>query len=78
VKPCIFDLEGKIKVNLNFLAEAQVFVQGVPVPLSDVDGWRMNSATQLELVGGACANWRRPENTVIKFNFPCKSIIIIN
>jgi hypothetical protein len=78
VKPCIFDLEGKIKVNLNFLAEAQVLIEGVPVPLSDVDGWRMNSATQLELVGGACANWRRPENTVIKFNFPCKSIIIIN
>jgi hypothetical protein len=78
VKSCTFDLEGKIKVNLNFLAEAQVFIQGVPVPLSDVDGWRMNSATQLELVGGACATWRRPENTVIKFNFPCKSIIIIN
>ena len=78
VKSCTFDLEGKIKVNLNFLAEAQVFVQGAPVPLSDVDGWRMNSPTQLELVGGACANWRRPENTVIKFHFPCKSIIIIN
>jgi len=78
VKGCVFDLEGKIKVNLNFLAEAQVLIQGAPVPLSDVDGWRMNSATQLELVGGACANWRRPENTVIKFNFPCKSIIIIN
>jgi hypothetical protein len=78
VKGCVFDLEGKIKVNLNFLTEAQVFVQGTAVPLSDVDGWRMNSATQLELVGGACANWRRPENTVIKFNFPCKSIIITN
>jgi len=78
VKSCIFDLEGKIKVNLDALAEAQVFVQGALVPLSNVDGWRMNSATQLELVGGACANWRRPENTVIKFHFPCKSIIIIN
>jgi hypothetical protein len=76
-KSCIFELEGKIKVNLDALGAAQVFVQGVPVPLSNVDGWRMNSATQLELVGGACANWRRPENTVIKFHFPCDSIIII-
>jgi hypothetical protein len=77
VKSCIFDLEGKIKVNLDALAEAQIFVQGALVPLSNVDGWRMNSATQLELVGSACANWRRPENTVINFHFPCNSIIII-
>jgi hypothetical protein len=77
VKGCIFDLEGKIKVNLDALGAAQVFVQGLPVPLSNVDGWRMNSPTQLELVGAACANWRRPENTVIKFHFPCDAIIIV-
>jgi hypothetical protein len=78
VKSCTFDLQGKIKVNLNALSKAQVFVQQVPVPLSDVDGWRMNSETQLELVGGACANWRRPENTTIRFHFPCDSVIIIH
>jgi hypothetical protein len=77
VKSCIFDLDGKIKVKLDALADAQVFVQGVAVPLSNADGWRMNSVTQLELVGGACANWRRPENTTIKFHFPCSSIIVV-
>jgi hypothetical protein len=77
VKSCIFDLDGKIKVKLDALADAQVFVQGVAVPLSNADGWRMNSVTQLELVGSACANWRRPENTTIKFHFPCSSIIVV-
>lgn len=47
-----------------------------PVPLSETDGWFMASATQLELRGSGCTNWRKPENKCIHFGFPCEIIII--
>jgi hypothetical protein len=80
VKSCTFDLgdvDGKsIKVDLTQLDKATITVMGTAVPLSDTNGWRMNSATQLELTGTACATWRKPETTSIKFGFPCQIVII--
>jgi len=76
VKSCTFDLSGKIEVDLNQLGLASVSIEGRAVPLDQSNGWRMNTTTQLELVGDACATWRKPENTHIDFNFPCGVIII--
>jgi hypothetical protein len=76
IKSCVFDLSGQIEVDVNQLNLAQVSVQGQEVPLDPANGWRMNNSTQLELVGSACANWRKPEITQIDFNFPCGIIII--
>jgi hypothetical protein len=75
IKSCTFDLGGKISVNLARLSEASVAVEGQVVPQSTDDGWRMNSDTQLELVGDACSNWRKPQNTHIDFGFPCDIIV---
>jgi len=74
LKSCTFDL-SEVSVDVTRLSEASVAIQGQPVPLSDSDGWRMNTPTQLELVGGACTKWNLPENTKIDFNFPCDIII---
>ena len=80
VKSCVFDLgdvNGKsLKVDLMQLDKATISVMGTTVPISDTNGWRMNSATQLELTGTACATWRKPETTTIKFGFPCQIVII--
>jgi len=80
VKSCTFDLgdvNGKtIRVDLTQLDKATISVMGVTIPMSDTNGWRMNSATQLELTGTACATWRKPETTTIKFGFPCQIVII--
>jgi len=75
IKSCTFDLGGKISVNLGLLSEAGVSIEGQAVPLSMTDGWRMNTDTQLELVGSACSTWRKPENTHIAFDFPCDIIV---
>src|SRR6185295_18545917 len=73
VKGCTFDLgdvDGtSIKVDLTKLAE------GHEVPQDAANGWRMNTATELELVGTACASWRMPSNNEIDFRFPCTAII---
>ena len=84
VKSCIFDLGnlggGKpIKVDLTQLAQAHVLIMGTEVPLDDatnMNGWRMNSPTQLELTGTACDTWRMPNNMTIDFQFPCAIIIV--
>jgi hypothetical protein len=75
VKSCVFDLGGDITVNLNLLAEASVSIEGQSVPQSNDNGWRMNTSTQLELVGAACASWQNPQSTKIDFNFPCDIIV---
>lgn len=74
LKSCTFDL-SEVSVDVTRLSEASVLIQGQAVPLANTDGWRMNSPTQLELVGSACTAWNKPENTKIDFNFPCDIII---
>jgi len=76
IKSCKFDLGGNIAVNLDLLDQASVSIQGQVVQLSQTDGWRMNSPTQAELVGSACATWNDPKNTRIDFNFPCDIIVL--
>ena len=76
IKSCTFDLGGQISVNLDLLAQASVILEGQPVPLSPDNGWRMNTDTQLELVGSACATWHAPESLHISFNFPCEIIVV--
>ena len=41
----------------------------------DTHGWKMNGQTQLELVGTACTNWRKPASDDIDFQVPCSTII---
>jgi len=75
IKSCTFDLGGDISVDLSLLDQASVSIEGQKLPLSQDNGWRMNTPTQAELVGSACATWNDPKNTHIDFNFPCDIIV---
>jgi hypothetical protein len=82
VKSCVFDLSdptnGKpITVDTTQLDKAHVLIMGTEVPLDATNGWHMTSDTQLELSGAACDTWRKPENTMIDFQFPCQIIIVM-
>jgi hypothetical protein len=37
----------------------------------------MNSETQLELLGSACARLRKPETQRVSIDFPCKAIELL-
>lgn len=80
VKSCTFDLNNlngkKITVDQTMLDKVAVKVQDMPVALDTTNGWRMNSASELELVGSACTNWRMPQNMNIDIQIPCAAIII--
>jgi hypothetical protein len=84
VKSCIFDLKAAdgtpIVVNLDSLDRARVQIETTNVPLvvgGATEGWRMNSPTQLELVGSACTDWRKPQNDDIGFDFPCGTVVLL-
>jgi len=80
VKACTFDLNnvnGKVlTVDMTMLDVVDVKVMSVSVPLDPMNGWRLNSPSELELVGTACTNWRSPQNTQIDIKIPCKAIIV--
>jgi hypothetical protein len=72
VRSCIFDISNQVTINLDLLSWAHVLVQGSEVPLNT--GWQMNSSSELQLIGDACAAWRKPGST-ITFQFPCQLIV---
>lgn len=72
-KSCTFDLQGSIAVDLDHASEGQVLIDGVPVPYDDQNGWTMESATKLVLVGDACEQLKSATQG-ISFDFPCDII----
>ncbi|MDP9034433.1 MAG: VWA domain-containing protein [Myxococcota bacterium] len=73
VKSCSFDLQGQIKVDIARASSGRVAVDGAGVPYDAANGWTMSSATQLDLVGQSCRQWRATGMN-ITFDFPCDVI----
>lgn len=77
VRSCVFELQGKVKIDLAAADQGIVAVDGQRVPYGGDDGYRMNSATQLELLGGACEALRKPGMRSVLIDFPCEAIILL-
>jgi hypothetical protein len=58
IKSCLFDLAPGLSVDLSKLERASVEIEGKALPHDEDNGWRMKTATQLELRGDACELWR--------------------
>jgi hypothetical protein len=79
VKSCTFDLEGDVEVDVNrsdLGNLARVLLNGEPVAFDAANGWRMLTATTVQLEGAACEAWREPVETSIDFDFPCDVIVV--
>lgn len=70
LKSCTYDLTGG-QVNQALANQGVVRIDGVSIPMNSSNGWRMNSPTELELVGSACASWRTATTQTISFEFSC-------
>ena len=77
VRSCTFDLQGKVQIDLSLADQGLVTIDGAPVPYGAPDGFRMNSPTQLELLGKSCAQLRQPQTLRISIDFPCKAIELL-
>lgn len=77
VRSCVFDLQGRLEIDLDAAEQGQIEIDGERVPFDATDGYRMNSATQLELLGKSCEKLRRPETRRIFIDFPCEAILFL-
>jgi uncharacterized protein YegL len=74
VRSCVFDLQGKVKIDLALADQGVVELDGMRVPPGGEHGFRMNSETQLELLGDACERLKLPETERVSIDFPCEAI----
>jgi hypothetical protein len=77
VRSCVFDLQGKVKIDLKLADQGVVEIDGQRVPYGGADGYRMNSETQLELLGAACTRLKQPDTQRIFIDFPCEAIELL-
>jgi von Willebrand factor type A domain len=72
VRTCVFTL-GKM-VNLPNASDGTVILDGQKLEYGDPNGWKMITATQLEVMGSACKQIQMDAKAV-KISFPCDAII---
>lgn len=77
VRGCVFDLRGKLELDLLQAAQGVVELDGVRIPHDATDGYGLNSTTELELHGKSCAQLRRPEPRRLRIDFPCEAVILL-
>jgi len=77
VRSCVFDLKGKVEIDLASAQYGRVEVDGVRVPYDGPDGYRLNSSTELELMGAACSKLKSPEPRKVFIDFPCEAVLVI-
>src|SRR5690606_14715366 len=73
VRSCAFDLGGEIATCK--AADGTVRLNGEDLVLDDADGWKVNSSTQIELLGSSCETIKTGDND-LTIRFPCGSFII--
>jgi hypothetical protein len=76
IRSCVFDLAGAADINPETAAGAHITIDGgAPLVLNDPNGWKLNTGTQIELLGNACQQLKLPTTDGIAFDFPCDALI---
>lgn len=74
-RSCVYTMNEEVdleKANLG-----TVIVNDVMARYEDDDGWRMNSPTELELLGDSCIAVKTTINPDVYISFPCDSFTIV-
>ncbi|HEX9621466.1 MAG TPA: hypothetical protein VF989_15085, partial [Polyangiaceae bacterium] len=61
-------------VDANNAASGQVALDGAPLSYEDANGWRLNSPTEIELLGDACEAIKHGDHE-LDISFPCGVIV---
>lgn len=74
IRSCVFELDGAVEINADGVEGARITLgEGAPLVYEDPNGWRLRTATQVELLGSACQQLKDPRTAGIKFDFPCEA-----
>jgi hypothetical protein len=74
VRSCKFTLNGSVVSGTE--NEGSVTLNGTPLTYNDPNGWKLDSPTQLELVGTACNTLKTTLDAQVKVRFPCAAIVV--
>jgi len=77
VRSCTFNLAGKLEIAPGAAGQGVVEIDGERIPFDPNDGYRMNSASELELRGRACEKLRSPASQRVFIDFPCEAIVVL-
>lgn len=72
VRSCAIDLDGEIAKGKE--STGTVLLDGTKLKLDDPDGWKVNTPTQIELVGDACETIKSGDHD-LDVSFPCGSFV---
>jgi hypothetical protein len=72
VRSCVFTLNGTVEEGR--ADSGTVLLDGKSLIYQDKDGWRLNTPSELELIGEACAAIKRGDHD-LKIIFPCGVLI---
>lgn len=75
VRSCKFKLNGAVKPGTE--SQGRVTLNGAPLTLNDANGWKLNSDTELEVVGSACNTVLTTPTAQLSVRFPCGTVINI-
>ncbi|HEX5659061.1 MAG TPA: VWA domain-containing protein [Polyangiales bacterium] len=73
-RSCSLDLAGRVRVDLDQAERGTVSIDDVSIPYGGANGFRMNTATELELLGTACERIRTTRAVRIAVDYPCEAI----
>jgi hypothetical protein len=72
MRTCVFHLGNTVDVHS--AATGHVVLDGMPLKFQDPNGWRLNSSTDLEVLGKACDRIRADAKE-IQISFPCAAVV---
>jgi hypothetical protein len=70
VRSCIIDLDGEIAEGME--STGTVTLDGGELLLDDENGWRVNTPSQIELLGSACETIKSGDHD-LDISFPCEA-----
>jgi hypothetical protein len=71
-RSCVLTLNGE--VDPDQAGQGKVYLDGELLTYEDADGWTLNSATEVELLGEACDTIKTGEHEV-SGSFPCEAVV---
>lgn len=73
-RSCVYTMNEEVDVEKAHLGT--VHVNDVIAKYEDEDGWRMNSASELELLGASCIAVKTTISPDVYISFPCDSFVV--